>query len=677
MKRTLVALFLIALAPRIWALNWGLPYVEHPDEPALVETAVRMVQEGDWNPRRFVYPSLSFYLLAGVVFLHAQWGIATGIYASIADLPLKTYLFTLAPDLYIWLRALTAILGAATVPLIYILARRMFDAPSAYLAALTLSVAEYHVQHAHFITTDAPTGLWTTLALLGIWNVAERGRLRDYVLTGIATGLAAGTKYQAGVVGLALGAAVAARLIDSRTTGELTRSEVTAHIRGIAVAAGLALIVFALTTPFAILDMSSFRRSIASTMTQYATNEGQGDFSGAWRLDGYARFFWEDGLLPSGVLLMAAGLPFLARCAPRQTMILIAAILVGLAPLAPQTVHFMRNTLPVFPLLILLASGATISLGRAIGRLQCLNSQPMKPQTVSNRVLMTLPIILGASALIAPQIQETTWRLSYWSRPYTLVQAADVLRAEPRGMLAAVEANPVQWANDPVVHPVESVSDHPPEWYLSRGYRYLLLNEDRRRNQENYARLLESGIPLLVMPPRDLGLQPGPGGIVLDMGERVDLMPFTRRSARFGDSIDLLGYELQPGDLRSRITPLEGANLRIFAPGQSLQLNLYWRALARMDRNLVLFIHINNQYDQRVAQRDLPLRLDDYPTSRWRVGELVIDRGDMPLPPLPEGEYRLLIGLYDAETGVRLPARDQTAVELTTIRVIHTAPSSN
>lgn len=66
MKRILVALFLLALVPRLWALDWGLPYVEHPDEPALVETAVRMVQERDWNPRRFMYPSLYFYLLVSL-----------------------------------------------------------------------------------------------------------------------------------------------------------------------------------------------------------------------------------------------------------------------------------------------------------------------------------------------------------------------------------------------------------------------------------------------------------------------------------------------------------------------------------------------------------------------------------------------------------------------------------
>src|SRR5687768_13431173 len=68
-------LFAAALGLRAWALNWGLPYAEHPDEPALLEIAVRMVRDGDPNPHSFIYPSLFFYLLAAVIRAHAQWGI--------------------------------------------------------------------------------------------------------------------------------------------------------------------------------------------------------------------------------------------------------------------------------------------------------------------------------------------------------------------------------------------------------------------------------------------------------------------------------------------------------------------------------------------------------------------------------------------------------------------------
>ena len=55
-------------------------------------------------------------------------------------------------------------------------------------------------------------------------------------------------------------------------------------------------------------------------------------------------------------------------------------------------------------------------------------------------------------------------------------------------------------------------------------------------------------------------------------------------------------------------------------------------------------------------------QLDGYPrggerpTSTWQPGERLTDGRVIVLPPdLPEGEYRLLVGLYDWQDGVRLP----------------------
>ncbi|RME69605.1 MAG: hypothetical protein D6784_18125, partial [Chloroflexi bacterium] len=45
-----------------------------------------------------------------------------------------------------------------------------------------------------------------------------------------------------------------------------------------------------------------------------------------------------------------------------------------------------------------------------------------------------------------------------------------------------------------------------------------------------------------------------------------------------------------------------------------------------------------------------------YPTSLWSPGEMVVDTFTLPLPEdgLPPGEYRLITGFYQFETGVRL-----------------------
>jgi hypothetical protein len=45
-----------------------------------------------------------------------------------------------------------------------------------------------------------------------------------------------------------------------------------------------------------------------------------------------------------------------------------------------------------------------------------------------------------------------------------------------------------------------------------------------------------------------------------------------------------------------------------------------------------------------------------YPTTSWHVGEIVIDRLELTIPPdTPPGEYELAMGFYDVWTGERVP----------------------
>jgi hypothetical protein len=243
-------------------------------------------------------------------------------------------------------------------------------------------------------------------------------------------------------------------------------------------------------------------------------------------------------------------------------------------------------------------------------------------------------------------------------------------------MLAAVDSNPVQWSGDPVVFPLEHVCDHSADWYRTRGYRYLVINEDHRSPEcrAAYAELLTSGDVLARYPDRSTGERLGPGGAVLDLGEHAEQMPFTRRDITFGPQLTLVGYEMQPGTPRTRITPLAGAAATELAANQeqTLQINLYWRARAALPHDYWLFVHVLNAQGERVAQRDAPLRGAEYPASQWQAGELVIDRADLLLPALPPGRYQVVIGVYDVQTGQRpgaVDGADGSAV-LTTLDVV-------
>lgn len=625
-------LFGAALLLRVLTLGWGLPYVEHPDEPALVRVAVRMVQNTDFHPYTFHYPSFYFYLLAGAIYLHGWWGMLSGAASSLDELPRDTFFYTTVPGLYVWLRAIAALAGAATVALVYPLGKRLYDWRVGTLAGVALLVNTYHIEHSQYITTDVATGLWTVLVLLGAWNIASQGAWSGYLLAGAAVGLATGTKYNALAVAVCVAAAHLHYWREHSGGRVLLR---------LVASGGVALLVFLLTTPYALLDWSFFLDSFRRKVVDYSPEQA-GAFGGRWPFDRYARFFWHEGLMASGIVLLLMGLPALVRRFPTATGLLLLAVAAELLLLLSFTVHFTRNVLPIFPLLVLLSAAGVIALA------DLLTSARVRRLVLAGLILL----------LLLPQVADTGWLLRYRGQPHTMAAAAAEVRALPRGMLVAVDSNPVQWAGDPVVFPLEHVCAHSAAWYRARGFRYLIINEDHRNQAcaENYQRLLSEATPIATYPSRSTGLRTGPGGAVLDLGEHLEQLPFVRRPLRFANQVQLLGYELQPGDFRSQITPLEGAADTMLPADQQqvLMINLYWRVLEPPPHDYWLFLHVLNEQGERVAQRDAPLRENDYPASRWQAGELVIDRADMLLPPLPPGRYRLEMGVYVPDSGGRL-----------------------
>ncbi|MFC2084239.1 hypothetical protein ACFLS9_04205 [Bacteroidota bacterium] len=55
-------IILLAAGLRIWGIDYGLPYIYHPDEPGKVRIAQRMFKTGDLNPKYFSKPTFFIYL---------------------------------------------------------------------------------------------------------------------------------------------------------------------------------------------------------------------------------------------------------------------------------------------------------------------------------------------------------------------------------------------------------------------------------------------------------------------------------------------------------------------------------------------------------------------------------------------------------------------------------------
>ena len=93
-----------------------------------------------------------------------------------------------------------------------------------------------------------------------------------------------------------------------------------------------------------------------------------------------------------------------------------------------------------------------------------------------------------------------------------------------------------------------------------------------------------------------------------------------------------------------------------YAPGSDLALTLYWQALAEMDISYTVFVQVLTPDWRVVAQVDRQPLDGTAPTNTWLVGEYLTDPYRLSLPAdLAPGVYHIIVGLYDAQTGQRLP----------------------
>jgi hypothetical protein len=128
--------------------------------------------------------------------------------------------------------------------------------------------------------------------------------------------------------------------------------------------------------------------------------------------------------------------------------------------------------------------------------------------------------------------------------------------------------------------------------------------------------------------------------------------PVVPMTATLEEGIEFLGYTLRD----SAAQPAQALRA-----GDSLTLDLYWRARHKVPRNYTVFTHLVGQaYNPTTAgpvwagQDSEPLS-GGYPTAQWFVDDTVVDRHVLQIDPnAPAGEYQLETGMYLLETMTRL-----------------------
>ena len=341
--RWLVAIVVLAAVLRFVPIWFGLPYPEaRPDEETAIGKAIAMLG-GDLNPRFFHWPSLIFYLFAGV------YSAASLIRRAVSLDPTLT-----TAEQFILARGSVALAGTATVIVVHAMGRRIDGPVTRRAAALFLAVSILHVRDSHFAMTDVVMTLLVTLSLALLLravdsDTADGPAMSWYAAAGAAGGSAASTKYSAAAVVAAMGAAQILALAQTRVSWWRLRAW-----RPSLAFVGTFAAAFIIATPYALLDSATFSADFRFDFTHLSGGHAGLDLGRGWTYHLLRSLPYGAGL--TIFLAGLAGIVPMFRRHARHAIIVGAFFAALYAALGNGTTVFFRYILPLVPLVCL--SGA-------------------------------------------------------------------------------------------------------------------------------------------------------------------------------------------------------------------------------------------------------------------------------------------------------------------------------
>ena len=455
----LLAILVVGLGLRWAGMNWGLPFAFQPEETSIyVRWAMEFALHHQWNPHYFENPSLLIYLL-GVEF--------TGIFAVARVLqfgqdPGDLYMvFRGEQQLFYGLARLNSVLLAtATLFVVYLIGRRLWSERAGLIAAALLAVNFLHVRNSQYAVNDVPSTFFLVLSFYFALRLVEGGRWRDYLLAGLMAGLAASTKYNAGMV------VVSIAVSHWVGHGKLRYSLKPIPLAKLASSAGAALLGFVLGTPFSILDFREFRGGFLAQLSMGKTPwSGQSVEPTAWQF--LAGILQGSGLVAS--VLALAGIILLLRYHRLGAALLVSFLLPYLAFMSAMELFFVRWVVPAMPFVSLLAAYGLEVIFRKL---------PRRGLRWAGTALMVLALLQPAlfSLRLDWLLNQTDTRqlANEWAErnippgSKVAVEAYSLLDQESLSFRATLQQRDIELDWRATMHPLD--------YYRSHGFDYLAIS---------------------------------------------------------------------------------------------------------------------------------------------------------------------------------------------------------
>jgi len=472
----------------LWGIRRDLPYTYEIDEPFFVTPAVNMAATGNMNPGWFGNPgSTVIYPLAASI--HIWRGVADDVPLLRPNPGLRRLFERNFANFYLLGRYLSTAYAVWSVPLIYLLGKRLFNEWTCLVAGFLFAFYPLAVSHAQYVRTDSAA---TFFGLLSLWlclGAYDRPTHLNHVLAGAAIGLSISSRYFM-VVLVPFLLLLDLHLLLQRPGNVQSRQIVSAALTGTAVA----ILAFAATTPYFFLDLDTARADIF--------REARPEHLGADGLTRPGNFLWyltqaiPEAISWLQVALVILGVTLAWREKKNKQIALAGFVLLFLAGISLSALHWTRWTIQILPVLALFAASAIVSISN-----QLPPSLRLNPRWFSSLVILDAFIATAQPAygLILMDIRQ--------SNPSTRVLARGWISEHipPRSKIALEwYTAPLSGTNFRFMEWISLAYDRELGDYLNEGYEYLVVsgalyerffNEPERYEHEAsfYQTLFEQG----------------------------------------------------------------------------------------------------------------------------------------------------------------------------------------
>lgn len=377
-KWLLILPVLIPLVILVWTGIHGINFGNHPDEGNKIGEVRRMLDKGIFIPTFYKKPSVIYYtvllsIVPDIPAIVADASIAEEVDRA-GDQPVQVLpvaaTYATNDNLLLRVRSLSLIITSLSVVWTYLLVLNWRDNwLEALLAASFLGLSWETAYHLRWIAADGYILMFVVLSYLYIWLYHNNSQKRQYLWwAAIAAGFAVSSKYNVGLILIPLLIVVYWHKSNWADLFKTWRNMI-----------GVFVLAYLLITPGTILAPEHFIRGVVYEVTHYA--EGHRNYSVIAGLphllkniEYLSTVFFSPYVFVALPFFLVGGFGIYAiyKEDRRWLILLLSFPLIYLLYMSTQNVMFVRNLMPLFPILAILSARGVMFIVERI------NSQPVR-----------------------------------------------------------------------------------------------------------------------------------------------------------------------------------------------------------------------------------------------------------------------------------------------------------